>query len=82
MLTPTPDFSEPARQAGFVGRVTMSLIVDKDGNPRNTQLVDPAGLGLDEASVNAVQGWKFRPGQKEARPVNVRLKVETRFQLY
>jgi len=48
----------------------------------NIQVVDPAGLGLDEASVNAVQGWKFRPGQKEARPVNVRLKVETRFQLY
>jgi TonB family protein len=82
LLTVDPEYSEAARQAGFEGRVTMSIIVDKDGNPRDIQVVNPAGLGLDEESVNAVLQWKFLPGQKEARPVNVQLSVETSFRLY
>jgi len=77
-----PEFSEPARQAGFEGRVTMSFIVDKDGNPEDIRVVNPAGLGLDEESVNAVHQWKFKPGQKEARPVNVQFSAETSFRLY
>ena len=82
LLAPDPQYSEAARRAGFEGRVEMSLIVDKDGNPRSIQVVEPAGLGLDEESVNAVQQWKFQPGQKQARPVNVQLGVETTFCLY
>jgi outer membrane biosynthesis protein TonB len=38
----------------------MSLIVDKAGNPQGLRIVKPAGLGLDEESVKAVQQWKFR----------------------
>lgn len=82
LLTPNPQYSEAARLVGFEGRVEMSLVVDKDGNPRGIQVVEPAGLGLDEESVNAVQQWKFQPGQKQARPVNVQLSVETTFRLY
>jgi TonB family protein len=82
LLRPDPQYSEAARQTGFEGRVGMSLIVDKDGNPKDIQVVEPAGLGLDEESVNAVQQWKFQPGQKQARPVNVQLSVETTFRLY
>jgi TonB family protein len=76
-----PQFSEAARQAGFGGTITLSLVVDKDGNPKDIQVVDPAGLGLEEESVEAAQHWKFRPGQKEARPVNVQIQVETGFNL-
>jgi TonB family protein len=79
LLTPDPEYSEAARQAGFRGQVRVSLVVDKDGNPRNIQVLDPAGLGLDEASVNAIQRWKFQPGQKEGRPVNVETQVEAGF---
>jgi len=82
LATPAPEYSEAARQAGFRGQVRLSLVVDKDGNPRNIHVVDPAGLGLDEASVHAVRQWKFRPGEKEARPVNVQLQVEIGFRLY
>ena len=82
LVTPNPEYSDAAREAGFRGRVGLSLVVDKDGSPRNIQVVDPAGLGLDEASVNAVRQWKFRPGEKEARPVNVQLQVEMGFRLY
>jgi len=36
LLAPDPQYSEAARRAGFEGRVELSLIVDKDGNPRKT----------------------------------------------
>jgi len=81
LVTPDPEYSEAARQAGFRGQVRLLLVVDKDGNARDIHVVDPAGLGLDEASVNAVRQWKFRPGEKEARPVNVQLQVEIGFRL-
>jgi periplasmic protein TonB len=77
-----PEFSEAARETGFGGTITLSFIVDKDGNPKDIQVVNPAGLGLEEESVDAVLQWKFRPGQKEARPVNVRIQVETGFRLH
>jgi TonB family protein len=60
LLTQQPEHSEAARQAGYRGRVEMSLIVDKAGNPQGLRIVKPAGLGLDEESVKAVQQWKFR----------------------
>jgi TonB family protein len=82
VLTPDPQYSEAARQVGFQGQVTMSLIVDKDGNPKDIRVVNPTGLGLDEESVNAVHQWKFRPGQKQGRTVNVQLSVEISFHLY
>ena len=82
LYAPDPEYSEEARKAGYQGTVMMSFVVDKAGIPKNIQITKPAGLGLDEKSVEAVSAWKFEPGQKEARPVSVELEVETSFRLY
>lgn len=77
-----PEYSEEARQAGYPGTVVLSVVVDSSGMPREIQIVKPAGLGLDEKSVEAVNTWRFQPGQKDANPVAVRLEVQTSFRLY
>jgi TonB family protein len=82
LQAPDPSYSEVARQAGYTGHVVLSLVIDSLGNPRDIQIVTPAGLGLDEQSVEAVQHWKFEPAQKNARPVSVKINVETNFRLY
>lgn len=77
-----PEYSEQARQAGYTGTVIFSVVVDSSGMPREIQIVKPAGLGLDEKSMEAVNTWRFQPGQKNANPVAVRLEVQTSFRLY
>jgi len=80
--SPDPEYSEDARRAGFHGSLTLSLVVDTDGKPRDIQIATPAGLGLDEKSVGAAKAWTFEPGQKNGKAVNVRINIEMTFSLY
>ncbi len=76
-----PEYSEEARKAKFQGTVVLSIVIDEQGVPRNFRVVRPLGLGLDEKAIEAVQKWRFRPGQKEGRPVAVIATVEVNFRL-
>ena len=82
IYTPDPEFSEEARKAKFSGNVVVSLIVDKDGKPRNVHVLRGVGMGLDEKAVEAVQQYKFKPALKNGTPVAVYLNVEVNFQIF
>jgi TonB family protein len=77
-----PEFSDPARLAKFQGTMTLGLLVDTSGVPTNIHILSPLGCGLDEKAVRAVQGWRFRPAEKDGRPVAVEIAVEVDFHLY
>lgn len=76
-----PDYSEDARKAKYSGVVSLTLIVDAQGQPRDIRVVKGLGMGLDEKAMDAVSRWKFRPGKKNGLAVNVRAKVEVSFRL-
>ena len=38
-------------------------------------------MGLDEKAIEAVEKWKFKPGMKGGKPVNVRATIEVNFRL-
>jgi len=76
-----PVYSEPARHARLEGRVTLVMIVDSSGRATSIAMVDPLGLGLDEAAVAAVKQWTFEPGQKDGKPVAVVCRAEVNFHL-
>lgn len=76
-----PAYSREALQAKLEGAVTLSIVVDKQGAATNIQVVKSLGLGLDEKAIEAVRQWKFRPGQKDGQPVNVRATVQVNFKL-
>jgi TonB family protein len=79
---PEPEFSQRARQAKFQGIVTLGLVVDRDGIPRNVRILSPLGAGLDEKAVHAVATWRFKPAEKNGEPVAVEIAVEVDFHLY
>lgn len=76
-----PLYSEEARIARLQGVVRVALTVAADGTPRNIRVASPLGLGLDEKALDAVAGWRFRPGTQGGLPVAMRTEVECVFAL-
>lgn len=76
-----PDYSEEARKAKWEGVVVLVIVVAPDGKPRNIQVVQSLGMGLDEQAVEAVSQWRFDPGRRGGEPVPVRARVEVSFRL-
>jgi TonB family protein len=76
-----PEYSEEARKAKFQGTVVLYVVVDEKGQPRDLKVIRPLGLGLDEKAIEAVQKWRFRPGQLNGKPVAVAATIEVNFRL-
>jgi TonB family protein len=76
-----PEFTAEARQAGYQGIVLMELVVTAEGLPGQVKILSPLGFGLDEAAVNAVNKWRFKPGEKDGKPVPTQATIEVSFRL-
>jgi TonB family protein len=81
LQSPQPEYSEEARIAKLQGTVSISIEIGADGLPRNVQVLQGIGLGLDEKAVEAVRQWIFQPGTKDGLPVSVAANVEVNFRL-
>jgi TonB family protein len=77
-----PDFSDAARALKYTGIVLVTLVVDQTGTPRQVRILRPAGLGLDERAVSAVEQYTFQPAMDNGKPVAVQLNVEVNFQIF
>lgn len=62
-----PETALPTRESGAV---LVSAKVRDDGTVRSVRLAQSSGFNdLDNAAVNAVNGWKFVPATKDGNPV-------------
>ncbi len=77
-----PEFSDEARHKKIEGVVTLTLVVDTNGQPTDIQVVSPLGHGLDEKAVEAVKQWRFQPAMKDGNPVVQKINAEVNFHLY
>ena len=82
LFKPAPEYTEDARRDKFKGRVLLGVIVGEDGTPQNVWVVQALGHGLDNASVETMKRWRFKPARKNGQPVPVVLTVETTFDIY
>lgn len=78
---PNPEYSEEARKAKIQGTCTLGLIVGRSGIPRNVRVVSGLGYGLDEKAIEAVKTWRFKPSQKNGKPVPVQINIDVAFHL-
>lgn len=78
---PEPEYSEEARKAKWQGAVLLSLVVDENGVPQDIKVIRSVGLGLDQKAIEAVQKWRFKPGQKDGKAVPVSANIEVNFRL-
>ena len=76
-----PEYSEKARKAKLQGTVLLAVEVWEDGRAHNVQVLRSLGFGLDEKAIEAIQKWKFVPGQKDGKPVRTTAQIQVSFRL-
>lgn len=76
-----PVYPELARRARLEGTVILEATIDAQGNVVDVTVLRGLGLGLDQAAIDAVSQWKYRPTYYNGRPVPVLMTVTVHFQL-
>lgn len=82
IYAPDPEYSPEARAAKYQGMVILHAIVAPDGRVHAIQVASSLGMGLDEKAIEAVNTWRFEPGQKDGHPVPVMIEIYVSFHLY
>jgi TonB family protein len=76
-----PAYSEEARKARISGIVILEALIDKNGDVREVNVLKPLPFGLDQAAVDAVRQWKFKPALIKGEPVDVVFNLTVNFKL-
>ncbi len=78
-----PEFPDLARAARIEGKVILQAIIKKDGTVGDVEVLSSnrTGLGFEEAALEAVKEWRYKPALQGARPVDVFLTVVVEFTL-
>ncbi len=76
-----PVYTELARRARVSGTVIVEAIIDEQGDVVNTRVLKGQPLGLDQAAVEAIKTWKFKPAMKAGKPVKVYYVLTVNFQV-
>ncbi len=76
----SPVYPIDAKQAGVQGTVVLSAIIGTDGSINDLQIVSGPDL-LQQAAVDAVKQWRYRPYLLNGEPVEVRTTVNIIFTL-
>jgi protein TonB len=70
-----------AREKKIEGKVVMELLIDAEGKVRNATIVSGPGYGLNEAALEAIYRFKFKPAEVEGKPVAVKIPYTYNFVL-
>lgn len=77
-----PIYPNALLSKGIGGRVLVSCVVDDSGRVVSTRIKESSGRSeLDNAAINAVSKWKFKPGTKAGRKVKSTCNVPFNFEV-
>ena len=74
-----PRYTEVARRAGVEGVVVLKAVIDERGYVTDLQVLKTLPMGLEQAAVDAVRTWRFRPATLHGRPVKVYYNLTVNF---
>lgn len=76
-----PAFSTKSNEAFVEGTVTVSAVVSTHGALTDMQVLKGLSAAQDQSALEALKEWRFEPGTKAGKPVNVRVKIQVDFHL-
>ena len=72
----------PPRSFSGTSVVTISVVVGIDGKMRNPRVTSAPNHDYDEAALEAIQQWKFKPATCDGEPVEKEITTEFEFHRY
>jgi TonB family protein len=79
---PGPQYTDKAKAAKYEGTVILQVVITTDGRAANISVIKGVAMDLDEAAIEAVRGWKFRPAiGPNGRAVATLVPIEVKFRL-
>jgi len=79
--TPDPMYPKSASENRMGGDTIVAMTVLTDGSVTDIQLVGSAARSLDEASLNTLRKWRFKPAMCGAEPVVSDIQVVVSFRM-
>jgi protein TonB len=76
-----PRYTELARRAHAEGVVIIQAVIDERGYVTDVKLLRGQPMGLDQAAMDAVKTWRFKPATLHGRPVKVYFNLTVNFTL-
>ncbi len=81
LLQMAPAYPVKLKKKGEEGTVRVEFVVDARGNVVSATVVESTNPAFDEVTLATVAKWRFRPGTRAGRAVNVRMRVPIAFSL-
>ena len=78
---PVPEYTLIARQHGVEGTVVLRAVFRSSGKVTNIQATKTLPDGLTEQAIDAARRIKFKPAEKDGRPVSTYMQLEYNFHL-
>ena len=76
-----PAYPAEAKAAGAQGSVVLHAIIGTDGNIQSLNVLSSASPLLDQAALDAVRQWTYRPYLLNGTPVEVDTQITVNFTL-
>jgi len=74
-----PDYPEAARVKGQGGTVTVEFKIPPGGRPNEVKVTQGVSPEIDQAAVDAVRQWEYRPSYVRGAPCTTITRVQLRF---
>jgi TonB family protein len=79
--TPDPMYPQSASQNKLMGDTTVAMTVLIDGSVTDIRLIGTATRSMDDATLQTLKGWKFKPAMCGSEPVASHIEVVVSFRL-
>lgn len=82
LYRPEPGYTETARQKNVSGTVRLRMLLRADGTAKVLRVVKGLPEGLTEKAVEAAEQVKFKPAERDGRPVSSVVILDYNFNIY
>jgi TonB family protein len=81
VYSPDPEYPAEGQKKKRQGDVILWAVIDEQGKVAQVKVSRCIGAGLDEAAVQAVSQWRFKPARRNGQPVSVQINIDVNFHL-
>lgn len=74
-----PVYPYEMKREGINGVVSVTFEVDEQGNVQDPAVQKSTNSKFDQAALDAIKKWKFKPGRRDGVPVKMKVAIPLQF---